>query len=58
MLEKGKQGIKGEWTKNGKRLICFFSGTELHGKRIEQDPVGRGRKEQSGVKANACSDFK
>jgi len=44
MLEKGKQGIKGEWTKNGKRLICFFSGTELHGKRIEQDPVGRRQK--------------
>lgn len=43
---------------NGKRLICFFSGTELRGKKIEQNLVAEGRKEQSGVKANSLLRFK
>lgn len=43
---------------NGKRLICIFSGTELRGKKIEQNLVAEGRKEQSGVKANSLLRFK
>lgn len=55
---KGEIRDKRGMDQNGKRLICIFSGTELHGKRIEQNPVAEGRKEQSGVKANSLLRFK